>query len=322
MTDTYQTRGLVEGALFAALTVVIAAIGFFIPWLFFISSLLFPIPIILMVYRQGLKKGLLSLITAYFLLLIIYPDPISVTIIFIEFAPIGLLFGLLFKNKVSAGKSILAGTLVAAMLTLIVIGLLSIFTGINTMEIESQLQAEIENSIKIYQETNLMSGDDVEQLSQSMEKFFDYVILLLPGILVIGSMLSTLISYLVSRAVLVRLRHEVLPLPPFSKWTYPWYTVWGIIIGLAMTLIGDRYDYLMVASIGKNILYVFSFSFLLLGISVIAYYYKRLPLNRGVKWLMVILAIFFPITPYMLIGVGVLDPLLDIRKLNTDQKEV
>ncbi|MEG6617250.1 YybS family protein [Peptococcaceae bacterium 1198_IL3148] len=322
MVDTYQTRGLVEGALLAALTVVLVAMGFFIPWLFFISSILFPVPIILMIYRQGLKKGFLSLITAYFLLLMLYPDPISITIFFMQFSPLGVLFGLLFKNRVSAGKSIFAGTVLAAVLTFVSIGLVIMLTGISTGELESQLKGEINHSMDLYQDINNLSDSEAEEMRQIMEDFIDTMLLLLPSILIIGAMFSTLISYIISRTVLVRLNHDVLPLPPFSHWTYPWYTVWGIIIGLAMMIIGDRYDYTTVATLGKNILYVFSFAFLLLGISVLAFYYKRAPISKGLKWLLIFLAILLPLTPYLVVVMGVLDPLLDIRKLNQQHKEV
>ncbi|WP_034638769.1 YybS family protein [Desulfofalx alkaliphila] len=311
-------RGLVEGALSAALMGLFVLLGLYIPLLLPISSLLFPIPLILMVYRNGLKKAVMSLVVAYLLLLMLFPDPLTVTVLVIQFGLMGLLLGLLFKNHVSAGKSIAIGTLAAACLTLIILGFTLLIMGVNPLQLEEQLELIVEESIAYYEETDMLTEVDTAELRETVYGTMRMLALLAPGILIISSMLSTLLTYLLSRAVMVRMNKDIPPLPPFSRWTYPWYTVWGVIVGLGLTLIGDRYEFVLIATVGKNMLYVFGVSFLLLGLSVAAYYYKKLQISPWIKLIFVFLLAMWPFTPFLLIGVGVMDPLLDVRRINNN----
>lgn len=316
VSNNTPTRGLVEGAFFAAIAVVIAAIGLYLPWLLFITGLLFPIPMVVMVFRNGLKRALMSLTVCFLLLLILYPEPVSVSLLIIQFGPLGLLIGLLFKNGVSAGKSIVIGAITAACLTLVVITFTALITGINPFNIEEQIQTTLDSSIDFYEEAGMLKNVDVDELRETMQQSINMMSLLLPGILIIGAMLSTMLTYFIARAVMSRLGYSIVKMPPFSEWTFPWYTVWGIIIGLGLTLIGDRYEINLMATMGKNILYIFGISFILLGVSVATYYYKRLPLATWIKLIFIFLLALWPFTPFLLMGVGIIDPLMDIRKLN------
>ncbi|MBM7856101.1 uncharacterized protein YybS (DUF2232 family) [Desulfohalotomaculum tongense] len=322
MTSNNSSRSIVEGALFAALTAVIALAGFFIPPLLVVVGVLIPLPLTLMVYRQGLKKGFLSLVTAYILLLILFTEPLSVTALIMQSAPLGLLLGLLFKNKISAGKSIAACTAASAVLTFTVLIFIGLLTGISLSDIENQAQMAVEQSLQFYHNAGLLKNVDADEMQKSMKQTLHLMTILLPGILIIGAVFSSVITYLLSRAVLKRLKYSVVPLPAFSRWTFPWYTLWALVIGLALTIAGDRYQLQTMATAGKNILYVSGMLFMVLGISVATYYYKKLPLHPAIKLMLLFFAVIWPFTPAVLLGIGVIDPLLDMRRINRQQDTV
>ncbi|MTI80670.1 MAG: DUF2232 domain-containing protein [Firmicutes bacterium] len=313
-------RSTVEGALFSALTVIIAVLSFSMPLMLIISGMLIPLPLTLMVYRHGLKKGFLTFIASYILLLILFPEPLSVSAIMIQFAPLGLLLGLLYKNSVSAGKSIIACTAVSTLLTFTVMISVVSLTGISLSYLEKEMQTAMNESINFYHNTGLMENVDVEDLKQSTEQTMQSLIMLLPGILIIGAMLSSIITYLLSRAVFKRMNYKLVPLPTFSRWTFPWYSLWVVVIGLALTIIGDRYNLSTTAVVGKNIIYVASMIFVLLGVSIATYYYKRIPFHPLIKVAILFLVIIWPFTPFMLLGIGIIDPILDIRKINKEKE--
>ena len=321
MTNTKSTRALVEGSFLAALSVLIAAIGLYLPWVFFATGLLFPLPLILMVYRHGFKKGIMSLVVTCVLLLMLYPDPFSVMLLMIQLGPVALVLGLLFKNQVSAGKSIIIGTIMAATLTVVVMGLMMLLLSINPFDITDNLQSIMEKSQQFYQDTGLLNGIDANEIQEVMQSTAYVITLLLPAILITSAMISTLLTYLLARAVMVRLNCSVSPLAGFSRWTYPWYTLWGLIVGLALTLIGDSYEIAIISQIGKNILYIFGIAFMILGLSVAVYYYKKITWHKVIKIILVILLIIWPYTPFVLVIIGILDPLLDTRKLNSNSKK-
>lgn len=313
---TYPNRALAEGLLTTVLMIVLATLGLILPWLFFLSGLLFPIPLIIMVFRHGLKKALLAVVVAYTVLVLALADYFTVTLFFAQFCSVAIFFGLLFRNKIPAGKSLFAGVVLAALITIAALALISSATDLTLNTIENQFNMQMEKNLELYQKSYEISQQQQDEMRQSMHTFVKYMVMLLPGSLIIGAMLSTLFTFLITRVILIRLKHNILPLPPFSHWTFPWHTVWGVIIGLALMIVGDRYGLGIMAIIGKNILYVFGFSFFLLGVAVAVYYYKKLSIPKIIKWLIIVLALLFPATPYLLAAVGVLDPLVDIRKLN------
>ncbi len=315
-THSEETRSLLEGAFFAALTVIITVIGLYMPVLFLITGMITPIPTAVMVYRHGLKKGVLSLTVAFMLLFILYADPITITVLLIQFGPIGLLFGLLFKNQVSSGKSIAAAAAVSALLTLVVIMLTSALTGVDLLSIENQLSEAFEESIQFYQRTGMFDDAAINEMKQSMKTTLHTLTVLLPGILAMSAMFSALITYFLTRAVLTRLKYSTPPMPVFSEWAFPWYTLWGVIVGLTLMLIGDRFGYSGFSIVGKNLLYILGICFSVIGLAVAVYYFKRLRLSKILKGIMVVLLILWPFTPFLLLIIGVLDPLIDFRRLN------
>ena len=315
-THSKETRSLLEGAFFAALTAIITVSGLYMPLLFAVTGMLTPVPTAVMVYRHGLKKGVLSLAVAFILLFILYSEPITITILLIQFGPIGLLFGLLFKNQVGSGKSIAAAAAVSALLSVVVMLLTSALTGVDLLSIENQLSEAFEESIQFYQHTGMFNDAAINEMKQSMETTLHTVAILLPGILVMSAVFSALITYFLTRAVLIRLKYSLPPMPVFSKWAFPWYTLWGVIVGLALMLIGDRFGYSGISIVGKNLLYILGIGFGVLGLAVTVYYFKRLPLSRFFKAILIVLLILWPFTPFLLVIIGVLDPLIDFRRLN------
>ena len=59
--DRIQTRALVEGAIFAAITVVIGIIRFYIPIIALIS-IIWSVPTILIAFRHGFKVSINSVL--------------------------------------------------------------------------------------------------------------------------------------------------------------------------------------------------------------------------------------------------------------------
>ena len=98
-------------------------------------------------------------------------------------------------------------------------------------------------------------------------------VLLLPAAYLIFAVFSTVLTYMVGSKVLKRLNYRVNNLPPFSQWRLPWYSIWGIILGLLFLLIGDKFDFSVVKIIGQNLLTIFGFTFFIIGLAVVGYYF-------------------------------------------------
>jgi uncharacterized protein YybS (DUF2232 family) len=104
-TQRHPTRGLTEGAILAALTVIVAAAGLVAP---FVGVLLAPLPIMLLVIRWGLRTAVLAAVVAS-AVLFEFVGPLNALSAAALFVPLGLALGWGVWRGVGAELTILAG---------------------------------------------------------------------------------------------------------------------------------------------------------------------------------------------------------------------
>lgn len=314
MGSRLRHNALVEGAIFAGLTVVIALLGLLIPPLFLLSNLITPLPLAVLVRRRDLKTGALALMVAAALLLVLYGRPVTVLMLVIQLGPLGLLLGLLFKNHVRAGLAVAAAAGVAAGLTLVTLVLGFWITGINPLTMGPQMHQGVEHLLEWYRQHGFIEPGMEEELRRLLQEMMQLAALLLPANLVIWSLVSTFITYYLGQVVFRRLGYVVTPLPPFRQWQFPWYLVWILILGLAFFMGGDALEKQVFSATGKNLLYTGAFLYLVLGLAVVSFYFARWQLSRAVKILLAVaLLLYWPFAVLMLITLGLLDSLVNIR---------
>ncbi|SHK54161.1 YybS family protein [Desulforamulus aeronauticus] len=312
MASFRDTRALVDGAFMAGLTAVLGLLGMFIPPFLFVSSVLLPIPLAVLVRRRDLKVAILSLIVTIFLMAILYPDPLQVLIMFIQFGPLGLVLGLLYKNYVSAGHAMVAAYIVSALAALAVITLTILVTGINFEMLQASLTEGMNKVFAMYQEAGVPVPADQQQLFLNSIKS---TMLVLPTIYVIFALFATTLTYIVGAKVLRRLNYQVNALPPFSKWRLPWYAIWGMILGLLFLLAGNQFQFNTIKIIGQNVLTLFAFIFFIMGLSVVVHFYKQLKLSKPFKMVLLLLLIIYISFMYMaVVLLGLLDTIFNLRR--------
>ena len=296
----------------AGLTAVLGLLGMFIPPFFFVSSILLPIPLAVLVRRRDLKVAILSLVVTIFLMTVLYPNPLQVLVMFIQFGPLGLVLGLLYKNYVSAGHAVVTAYVVSALAALAVITLSFLVTGINFEMLQASLTEGMNKVFAMYQEAGVPVPAEQQQLFRNSIKAS---ILLLPAAYVVAALFATTLTYIVGAKVLRRLNYQVNALPPFSKWRLPWYSIWGMILGLLFFLVGNQFQLNIIKIIGQNVLTLFAFIFFTIGLSVVVHFYKQLNLSKPFKMVLLFLLIIYISFMYMaVVLLGLLDTILNLRR--------
>ncbi|RKO65535.1 YybS family protein [Desulfofundulus salinus] len=317
MASRLRHDALVEGAFIAGLTVVIALSGLSVPPLFLLSNLVTPLPLAVLVRRHDLKTGAVALMVAAALLFVLYGRPVTVLMLVIQMGPLGLLLGLLFKNHVRAGLAVAVAAVVAAGLTLLTLVLGFWITGINPLVIGPQMHQGAEHLLEWYRQQGFIEPGMEEELRRLLQEMIQLAAILLPANLVIWSLVSTFITYYLGQVVFRRLGYVVTPLPSFREWQFPWYLVWILILGLALFMGGDALGKQVFSAAGKNLLYIGACLYLVLGLAVVSFYFARWQLSRSVKILLAVaLLLYWPFAVIMLITLGLVDSLLNIRHLN------
>ena len=318
-----STKGLGEGAMMAALTAIFAMSGIYIPFLSVLTMLIVAVPITLVIVRNNFKIGAISSVVAGFLVATL-AGPLMAVTFYIQFMSLALVYGYLFKKKAKAGKIIVAGAAISVLSTFL---LLVLSFAVINVDFESQkemLLNTLDETIIIYEDQGLLDqlseqGVSKEEFRETMLNSLKLLFTILPAILIVMSVFSAAINFIVTRTILRRFKHEVSKLPPFKEWSLPWYTIWGIILGWTFYLLGDYLNLDIGIFISKNILIVFAFLVLIQGLAVMAFLLAKLKLNNFSKVALIFLLILL-LRHVVVIAIvtGLFDLLLDYRKMISD----
>lgn len=311
----HKNRALWEWAFFTFLIALIVALGLYLPILSIVVAVFLPLPVIILVVRMDLRYGIASLATAGLFTAMFVPKPLAVLVLFAHYGLLGLLYGLLFKNRVSSGACLTAGMLGAGALALFSAGLLYALGGANPFVLDPESR-QLAEQMMANQDAGTLEELPPEWQGDFGGKMISIFELFIPGLLVLSSATTSAITFFLARSSLLRLAVALPAAPVFTRMSLPWYSIWALIAGLGLTLAGDHFNLALAAKAGKNILFLLFYVYLALGLSVAAYFLRRVNLAKPVKIIIVLIAIFyFPFSIGLILMLGVTDPLANLRRL-------
>jgi uncharacterized protein YybS (DUF2232 family) len=282
--------------------------GAYLPPLYFLSAMLLPLPAMMIVLKIDASYALLGLGAAGLVFFILMPPPAASILIF-QYGLLGVLYGLLFKNRISSGKTLATGMLYAGVSAFLYL-ILNYFTGNNLFVLGE------EGRIAAYRDMGAYNGIPSELQGEISESLISALELLIPGQYIVNSAALAAITYFFARAWLQRLKYSLAPGLAFTMISLPWYTIWGPIAGLALTLAGDNFSWVLAAKTGKNILFILFWLYIVTGLSVALYYLQKINMIWVVKLIILIFALaYLPFSMVALILLGLVDPLVNFRRL-------
>ena len=301
----------VRWVFFTALTFIAGLVAVYPTPLFFLFALAMPLPIILLVLHTDVRYGFLSLLTAG-VLVAFFSSPVAAISVTAHYGILGVVFGLLFKNHVEPGKSLLFGSVSSVFFSSLSLVLLYVLTGHNPLVLGEEGRNLAADWVNFQFSSGLVPGGmDLE----TAQRYVAIIELFVPGQLFVSMITAAVLTYFVARHLLGRLNYEVTHAPVFSTLSCPWHTIWILISGLLLTLLGDTFLLDSAARLGKNVLFVLVYVYFFLGLSVAAYYYPRVKLPRPVKMILIFLSILYiPFSALFLVTLGVIDSLANLRR--------
>lgn len=300
---------LTESALFAVVCAVLSLARIYLAPIGIILTFLCPVPLILVVVRNNLKSGILSLIVAT-LLVNFFSNPFDAFMFFVWFGSVGLIYGISIKKKLSAGKIILSGSIASFLGIVIFLGLSILFLHFNPLnKIIQQVNKLLEEMINYYKEIGIKERE-IEALA-NLKVVFPKII---PFFIFLISLVLSYLYFLTTQFIFQRMNYYVPVLPPFKMWRLSFSFVWGFILGKILTFIKlNPHNFLFI--LGINLDFIFSFLFFLMGVSVIAFFMEKYNFPKILKLAGYLLSMIFGVIIYW---VGVLDIFLNFRKIERE----
>ena len=298
----------------AAITVLLSLLGaYFLPYLFFIT----PVPLIILVYRHGMRPGILVAVTSALLGGIVL-STLPTMIFLLILGLVGLAMGEALREGFSPGKIMLIGsaTSIAAMVLMVLVT--SFLLDYNVLESTIELmERSLQQSMSIYDrlgiETNPLLNEDF------LGEFMRMLRLAFPAAILTTAVIVSFVNYWLAHLILRRLGVKLPWLRPFRFWRFPWYFAWGYILGQGLPLLtrgtGDGSIWF---ALGLNLQILFNYIFLLQGLSILWFFLDRANVAKAIRWLIVFF-MFNPLFMTLIVWAGVLDTWFDFRKLGQDE---
>lgn len=308
---------LSQASMIVTLGILLALITAYVPMLG-ILSLVIPVPYAIIGTLTDNKYSVLSLIITFFVLMFIVDPIYSVSICIMSALP-GIVIGSIAREHMKSDQSnkfepIYMGT-IAVVISIIIFYLVSsVIFGTNILEDFMNIMKETMNSqIEIFKSAGIGLGEGIR-----VEDFLDFISNMLPTILFFQGMIVAFITYYLEVFILKRIRISNLEIPKFTDFHLPGNAITTsfmlYLFVLFIEFIGIK---LYTDLIMMNLQLVFNFMFMIQGIAVSIYYFKKwFKQNEGKK--VFISGFILCIFGFMGISfVGMLDSIIDFRKVRS-----
>lgn len=326
MSANQKNQSAVDFLTFSAAVVFPALAWVFIPLVSVIAVLIIPVSLAVLVRRQDLRYGLFSILLMVAVITVVTAKLQLALLLAMQTGPLGILLGLLFKNHVPSGRALVATVAFSLAVSLGTLLAGYLVTGASPLALNERQRYVFNQERRLISQ---MFGQDgpageldpgtIKELEMVIDRVEAFWPVLAVSSALIWFMVVGLVTYGLSRRLMIRFGYSVPAAVLFSRWRLPWYVIWGGITGLALLLGGDHLGSQGLAAAGKVILWVTGFIFSVIGASVHAFYLQRWKVARIFKLLGLVLAIvYLPVAAGVLATTGVIDSIWNIRRLTPE----
>ncbi len=307
---------LAQASLIAALGILLCLITAYVPILS-ILSISVPVPYAIIATLTDNKYSILSLIATFFILMFTVNPLYSVSVCIMSIVP-GIFIGSALRNNKKEGfnkfEPIYIGTIITMICVIVFFFIGNIVFKTNILEDFMNLVKESVNiQITIMENT----GIDLKEGFKALD-IVNYINNMLPTMLFLQGMIVAFIIYSLEIFILKRVRIVNLELPKLLDFYLPGnaisvlFTLYIFVLFMDLINLNLHTDLIMM-----NLQLVFNFMFMLQGIAVSIYFFKKWIRSGSLKMIFMS-ALTLSIFGFMGISfVGMLDSIIDFRRVRS-----
>ncbi len=281
-------------ALSLGVIVLLSVLGIIFPFLSFAAALIWPVPIVYLALKQGMRRAALLIVIAA-IINGIFITPTLAMITVAGFGFVGFVMAGSLLEDFSAFKVLLFTILAAITSNFILMAGVSLGMGYS-------FPAGIRDALIDNVLTLLNNGE----LSVLVEMQIELIINMLPGLIAISGILTGILNYYIVHWFLRAKKMQVTIFPSVEKWRFP-----AKIISIAIVisiLFRDQIVMLNIAAVAFFLVFI-------QGFGVGLYYIAKKTQSYFWKWIYVFLLIVIPVLPPVILILGLVDLWFDIRKI-------
>lgn len=307
---------LTQAAIITALAIVLSLATVYVP---FLGLLVFaiPVPYAIIATITGVKYALISAVASFFIMMFAVDPMYSLSLTIMTVLP-GIAVGYMISKETTEEeknfKPIYLGTVAYMVSMMAFVGLSKLFFKIDLIgQFIDLMKVSLETQLSIMQSAQLNVKDSI-----SLVDMISIMKNMLPAILFFYSIISASITYYLEAFILRRIKKLNVNLPKFTEFYLPGNAVtaslllYFLIMALDMMKVPLHTDIIML-----NIQLVFSIMFLIQGVSVGIHFIRNWRKKSPNKIMIFIVALFLISGSTVLSFVGMLDSVIDFRRVRS-----
>ena len=308
-----RTRAMLEGAMMAAIVVLMGWLTSYIPFLVVFSPFLFPLPMAILVVRQGLRAGIIATIASALLLMLI-TGPFRAVLITLQFGALALFFGECLRKGIKPALNLAGCTVLTALGTVLALIFSEGIAGLPVGAVIDKVRTIFEQVFQVLEQHGFLKTLVPENITMEVYKANTYMVL--PGTLLIAALILVIVNYLISQQIFRRLDLKIPILPPFDTWRLDWRLLWVFAGALSLNLLSGSLQIPWLYTLGQN-LFLICLPFLLVaGLSVILWVFRRWQISLFIKiGALILAATLYSVSIYLIGLIGIIDAIANAREL-------
>lgn len=306
-----KTTQITEAALITTFMTLLVIIGYS---MFPVIILLYPVPFIIIGVKHKTKYNIYSIIASSILIGILI-DIFTGILIFLVFGLISITITYMINKKYRPQQILIGGTIAAIVTTLLAVVIFGYITGVSFFtQFSTSLTENMKLQLNALKEMKL-SSQEFSMLKEVLMATVEYVIIIVPASLIISSIFIVYINYWMATAILKRLGYKTVEVPRFMYFNLPSNIIMGSMVIIIAALIVRYMKLFYYETIFINTLIIIFFVFLMQGLSVVIFLMNKRNMHKITKAILIFLIIINVPLSLIITFIGLLDVILDFRKL-------
>ncbi|HUU50062.1 MAG TPA: DUF2232 domain-containing protein [Nitrospinota bacterium] len=296
----------------AILTLFLFLFVLYVPIIGALISLFSPLPIIYTSLQNGQKIGFFTLAIVISVLIILIGIRHGL-IFFVEYGIIAIVISESIRRDFSIEKTILFCVLFTLVSIPIILLIYLFIQGKNpfTFLIE-QMENNIDSSLEIYKNYSMGKSKSSEELKESFERLKGMFIYTFPALIVVGSIISSLLNYIIARHLWIKyISKHASNNRPVTLWYLPDYYVWLFIIAGFMIFLPLDFS----KRVGLNLLIIISLIYFFQGLAVTIFFFRKSKIPKFFQGIGYLLIFIQPLIAIIVTAIGLFDIWIDFRKV-------
>ncbi len=320
--ERMRTKAIVEGAIFAGITTVLGIIYFYTQFLG-IVGLLWPVPTVIVGYRNGVKASILSAMSAG-LAVSLFTQPLVGVGLLIGFGLPGIVMGYMISKKINPYIIIVLCGLILALTTIGQFVVSLKISGINLSQFAVQYDTIVNSQLAVAMEMYKRLGiseSEIQRIGDMFMQSMQMIKLVIPTIIIISGMTSSFVCYKLSRLILNRTGYSIANTESFSRWRLQAPYSFILVGTVVLVVAGSYMNIPGFDALSTNISMVMMMIFTVIGLSVVIYYAGIFGERYGIPKALKIAIVAFILLAFMqfLAFIGIFDMAFNLRRLETEK---